>query len=614
MNKLKNIFKLFIIAGISFLVYSCANKGQGPTGGPKDTIPPVILKSLPANGALNFKKKLIQIYFDENVSVEKATENVLISPPQKRQPLVKGNGHVLTVNFEDELMDSTTYTINFGDAIVDLNEKNPLKGYRFAFSTGSEIDTLKISGMLVNAENLNPMEGVIVGIYPATDKDSVFMKKPFLRVTKTDEDGRFVIDNIKAGTYKVFALDDLSKDFIYQPGEGIAFMDTVTTPTFRIEQMRDTVWKDSATVDSVRTFMGTRFLPDNVFMKFFKESKKRQYFVKAERKQPQSFSLFFNTKLTELPDIKPLNFDWKGKYMLQKNNTQDTLTYWITESDVYNIDTLRMSMTYLKTDSLFKLSPQTDTLSVIMRRFKPAVRAKQGDKLPTPKVENYKFGTNINGSFDVYIPVILKFESPLAAMDLSKIHLSQKVDSTLKKLPVNWRQVDSTKMVYAIDYKWEPEKSYELLTDSTAFRSIYNLESDKYKAEFKIKSLDEYSSIKLFASTFDSLIVFQIIDTKDNVIATKPAHPKGTLFEYLRPGDFYVRAFIDSNRNGVWDTGDFLSRRQPEAVYYYPKKLTLKANWEFEETWNLYEVPLLKQKPDELKQKKSKKNSSSRNN
>ncbi|MGB4414317.1 MAG: Ig-like domain-containing domain [Paludibacter sp.] len=602
---MRRILASIIIIAIGFIVFSCANKAQGPTGGSKDETPPVVLKSTPVNGAVNFKKKEIQIFFDENISVENPSDNVLISPPQIKQPDVRGNSKTLTVRFEEELLDSTTYTINFGNAIVDLNEKNPLKDYRFAFSTGNAIDTLKISGILINAEDLNPLSKILIGIYREND-DSVFFRKPFLRIGRTDENGHFVIDNVKAGTYKIFALEDINKDYYYQTGEGIAFIDSLVTPTSRMEEMQDTVWEDSIHIDSIRTYMGTRFLPDNLILRFFKESKERQYLVKSERKLPQSFQLYFNAKLTELPVIKPLNFEWEGKYLLQRNNTLDSLTYWITDSAVYNMDTLQMSLTYLKTDSVYNLVPQTDTLSVFMRKARVNPRAKKTkDKLP--EASFYKFTSNANGSFEVYNPIYIRFDAPLADVDLLKIKLSEKIDTIFKNLPVKWRQSDSTKMAYAIDYKFEPEKSYELKIDSTAFLSIYNLYSDKFSGQFKVKSLDEYSSIKMLLPTFDSLVVFQVLDTKDLVLASKPALPEGALFEYLRPGDYYMRAFIDSNRNGIWDTGDLYARRQPEEVFYYNKKLSLRANWEFEEIWDLRAIPLLQQKPASLRKDVNKK-------
>ena len=336
--------RILIVFGIVLLAYSCANRAQGPTGGPKDETPPKVLKSYPQNGTLNFNKKQIQIDFDEMVSIEKASENVIISPPQMKPPDVKSLGKRVSVNFNEELIDSTTYSINFGNSIVDLNEKNALKNYLFSFSTGNEIDTLKIGGTLISAEDLNPLQGIIVGIYKETN-DSVFFKKPFLRIGKTDENGKFSIDNVRKGSYKVFALGDVNRDYFFQPGEALAMHDSIVTPTFRVEEMKDTVWKDSVTVDSIRSFMGTKFLPDDITLRFFKENKKRQYFVKYERKEPFVFSLFFNAPQTALPEIKPLNFSWEGKYLLQKNLTMDSLTYWLTDTLVSKIDTLEMTIT-----------------------------------------------------------------------------------------------------------------------------------------------------------------------------------------------------------------------------------------------------------------------------
>ena len=472
MNK-KTQIKLFVVTlAVMLLVYACANKAQGPTGGPKDKTPPRVLRSFPVNGALDYNKKQVEIDFDEMVSIEKASENVIISPPQVKEPDVKSLGKKVTVNFGDKLLDNTTYSINFGNAIVDLNEKNPLKNYLFSFSTGNQIDTLKISGTVINSEDLNPMSGVIVGIYMETS-DSVFFKKPFLRIGRTDDKGHFSIDNIKKGKYKIFALGDANRDYYYQQGEGLAMCDSLLTPTSRLEQMNDTIWKDSIHVDSVRTYMGTHFLPDNIALRYFKENKKRQYFVKSERKEPFVFSLFFNTSLSKLPDIKPLNFKWDDtKYILQKSLKADTLTYWIKDSTVWNTDTLRMQMTYLKTDSLFQLRSVTDTVNVFMRKGKISQKAKALKKSTKPKIEPLKFSNNISSSFDVFSPVVFDFEVPIANYDLSKITLSQKKDTTYKEIPFKWRSLDSIHMKFALDYKWVPEMSYRVEVDSAAFTSI----------------------------------------------------------------------------------------------------------------------------------------------
>lgn len=592
------IYNAIIILWIIILVHACANKAQGPTGGPKDKTPPKVLKSSPANGSVNFDKKQIQIDFDEMVSIEKPNENIIISPPQTKAPDVKAFGKRVSVNFNENLLDSTTYSVDFGNAIVDLNEKNVLKNYLFSFSTGSQIDTMKISGTVINAEDLSPLSGIIVGIYLETD-DSVFFKKPFLRIGKTNDQGRFTIANMKRGKYKIFALGDANHDYFFQPGEGLAMGDSLISPYSRMEQMKDTIWKDTIHIDSVRTYMGTRFLPDDIALRYFKENKKRQYFVKAERKEPFSFSLYFNTKADKLPEIKPLNFNWKGKYLIQKNNDMDSLTYWITDSLVWKVDTLQMTMTYLKSDSLLRLKPVVDTLNVSMHKARVNPKSKKTASVKI-KIEPLKFTTNIASSFDVYSPILINFETPLSDIDLSKIKLSQKVDTTFKEIPFKWRQIDSTKINFSIENKWIPETSYMLKIDSAAFISIYKRTSGKLKSDFKIKALDEYSSIKMVLSPFNPKAVLQILNSQDVLLKSKPASEKGTLFEYLRPESYYIRLFIDENKNGIWDPGDLSAKRQPEQVYYYPKKLTLKKNWDFEETWDYKNLPLLKQKPAEL--------------
>jgi len=599
MKRKTKILNALIILAIILLVHACANKAQGPTGGPKDKTPPSVVRSFPANGALNYKKKLIEIDFDKIVSIEKPADNIIVSPPQQKPPDVKSLGRRVAVTFNEPLRDSTTYSINFGNAIADVNEKNVIKNYLFSFSTGGQLDTLKISGTVINAEDLNPMPGIIVGIYQDTS-DSIFSLKPFLRVGRTDENGHFSIDNVKKGKYKVFALGDSNHDYKFQQGEGLAMLDTLVTPKFRREQMQDTVWKDSTEVDSIRTYMGTHFLPDNLTLRYFKENKKRQYFVKYERKDPFVFNLYFNTSQAEVPELKPLNFKWDGKYLLQKNATNDTLTYWLTDSVVWNVDTLKMAMKYLKTDSLFQLKPHTDTLNVTMHKARVSSRARASKKVTSVKIPALKFTNNMSLTFEIYSPVMFNFEAPLSFVDVSKIKLFQKVDTTFKQIPFKWHQVDSTKMAYSIDHKWKAETNYELRVDSAAFISIYKRVSKKLKSDFKIRSLDEYSSVKLFLTPFNPKGMIQVLDTKDEVLATKPASDKGTVFEYLRPGDYYVRMFIDENGNGKWDTGNLAKRRQPETVYYYPKKLTLMANWEFEETWDYTQVPLLQQKSLEL--------------
>lgn len=595
-------FRLIIQLVLVFTIVSCANRAAGPTGGPKDSIPPVVLRTIPVNNALNYKKKEIQVFFDENISLEKVNENVIISPPQKTQPIVKANARVLTVSIQDDLQDSTTYSILFGNAIVDLNEKNPLPNYTFSFATGQEIDTLQVSGKLINAENLDPMPGVLVGLHKNLH-DTAILRDQFTRVAKTDDEGRFTIQNIKEGKYKLYALTDLNRDFYYQPGEGIAFYDSIVIPQIKVVQQTDTLWKDSITIDTIKTESKLTYLPDDLVMKLFKESKKRQYLVKSERPAEKYFHLFFNDRQDSLPKIEPINFELNTQFLIQKTERKDSLVYWIPDSAVYKQDTLSMAVSYLKSDSLFQLVSTIDTLKLVLRKPKTTVKTKDGKpKLITPLT----FKTNLAGNFDLYRDIQIEFEEPLDSIHNEKIKLVQKVDSIFNPINFTWLPLDSIRRKFLIRHVWKPEEEYELRLDSAAFISIYNRSTNEQKTPFKIKSLDEYSALKIILQKYDSLVVLQVLDSKETVVQTQKAKPKGNLFKYLKPGDYFVRLFVDNNQNGLWDPGDLEKRRQAEAVCYFNKKMTLKANWEIEESWNHLDPAMLNKKPEELLKEKKK--------
>lgn len=595
-------FRIIIQLVLVFAIVSCANRAAGPTGGPKDSIPPVVLRTVPLNNALNYKKKEIQVFFDENISLEKVNENVVISPPQKTQPIVKANARVLTVSMQDDLQDSTTYSILFGNAIVDLNEKNPLPNYTFSFATGSEIDTLQVSGKLIKAENLEPMPGVLVGLHKNLH-DTAILRDQFTRVAKTDDEGRFTIQNIKAGSYKLYALLDLDRDFRYQPGEEVAFYDSIVIPEIKMVQQTDTLWKDSVEIDTIKTESKLTYLPNNLLLKLFKENRKRQYLVKSERPAEKYFNLFFNDKQDNLPKIEPLNFDVDTRFLIQKTEKLDSLVYWMPDSTVYRQDTLKMAVTYLKSDSVFQLVSTTDTLNLILRNPRITGKSKNSEVKPVVPL-TYK--SNLVGSFDIYSDIWLEFEEPLVSVLTEKIKLVHKVDTVLKPIDFSWLPMDSIRRKFAIRYAWKPQESYELQIDSAAFVSIYERTTPAQTIPFKIKSLDEYSAMKIVLQEFDSLAVLQVLDAKETVIQTQRAKVKGNLFEYLKPGEYFVRLFIDTNRNGIWDPGDLGKRLQPEPVYYFNKKLTLRANWELEETFNHLDPVMLNKKPEELLKTKKK--------
>ncbi len=583
------------------IMVSCANRASGPTGGPKDSIPPVVVRSVPLNGALNYKKKEILVYFDENVTLDKVNDNFILSPPQKTQPVLRASGKVLTVTLEDDLNDSTTYSLFFGNAIVDLNEKNPLTNYQFAFSTGNQIDTLRASGRLYDAWTLDPVQGIFVGLH-AIGNDSAFYKDPFVRVTKTDEDGHFSIRNIKSGEYSVYALADANRDLIYQPGEAIAFYPASVSPNAEVTEKQDTVWKDSVTVDTVRMSKIVKFSPDTLELHLFKESKKRQYLVKSERKDSRNFSVYFNRPSDSLPELRALNFDASARFLLSSNATLDSLTWWIPDSAIYQQDTLQLSIRYQKTDSLYTLYSQLDTLSLVYRR--PA--ASKGSLQSIRKTGRNELGitTNLGASQDLNAAVRISLNQPVSRIDSALVRLNMKKDSLMLPVEFSWKMLDSVGMVYQLSTAWKEGESYELHVDSAAFTSMYGAVNKVLKAPFKTKTSEDYSTLKMLVSPFDSLIVLQVIDAKESMVQQQAAQAVGNRFEYLKPGDYFVKMFVDANRNGKWDTGEFHQRRFPEKVLYFSKKLTLKANWELEEQWDYRATSNPYAKPEDLVKKK----------
>lgn len=592
------LYQIFLFTILIFAVGSCANRAAGPTGGPKDSIPPVVVRSSPINGAVNFKKKDIQVYFNENITLDKVSENVVVSPPQKTQPIVRANAKVLSVSLQDELQDSTTYSILFGNAIVDLNERNPLENYVFSFATGDEIDSLQIAGRLLNAENLDPMSGVFVGIHDNLN-DTAILGDQFKRIAKTDSEGKFTIQNIKNGQYKLYALSDLNRDFKYQPGESVAFYDSIITPEVRLEQRIDTIWSDSVTVDTIHMFSQTVFTPDDILIKLFKETKKRQYLVKSERTDSKYFQLFFNDKQDSLPRITPLNFDVDTRFLVQKSGQLDSLTYWIPDAAVYNQDTLTLTVEYLKTDSLFNYVSTVDTLNLFQRKPRQTSRGKSEEEV----VEEQKplnFKNNLSSSFDFYRDIVFSFEEPLDSFCVGKIHLFHKVDTITEPVEFTCLYKDSIGRILGLSHAWKPEESYELNIDSAAFVSIYGRVSNQLKSSFKIKSLEDYSTLKITLQNYDPNAYIQVIDSKEQVIQSKRAEQQGAVFQYLRPGEYFLRMFIDANQNDKWDTGDLERRIQPEEVIYFSKKLSLRANWELEETWNHTDPSFYNKKPEEL--------------
>lgn len=588
------------MSGLVLLLGGCANRGTGPQGGPKDETPPKVMKETPLNGSLNCQVKDIQVVFDEYIQLDNVADNVLISPPQQKAPEVSAVGKKLWVRFDDDLQDSTTYTIDFGAAICDNNEKNALEGYSFSFSTGDVIDSMQIAGIMLNAEDLNPISGIVVGIHTNLD-DSALQTLPFVRIGRTNSFGEFSIPNMKHGAYRVYGLQDVSRDYIWQPGEGLALYDSIVVPTVQYEAYNDTLWTDSLTVDTIRLVEESVYGPSDLVLMYFKENKQRHYFMRALREKQHYFTLVFAAPQDSLPIVSPLEEDWLQYAVCQYNNTKDTITYWLTDSMAIKMDTIAFEMRYLKSDSLYQLQPQTDTVRAVYRAPRVNDRAKnKKDKNKEQGKPALEIKTNAKSPFEIYNPLRLTLPTPIVSVQYDSLHLYEMVDSVRHPLTFELVPTDSAHMVFDISFPWKAATTYEWVVDSAAFTDIYGCVNKQQKGNLKVRTLDEYSTLLVKVEPYDARAVIQILNEKDAVVRMLPITETGAKFEYLKPESYYMRMFIDWNGDGQWTTGDLLTHRHPEPVYYFHSKLTLRANWDFEETFRYLDTPIDMQKPEEL--------------
>lgn len=616
---------------------SCARMGN-PDGGWYDETPPKVLGATPADKATEVKAQKVKISFDEFVKIDNPTENVIVSPPQLQAPEIKATGKSIEVKLLDSLKANTTYTIDFSDAISDNNEGNPLGNYTYSFSTGAEIDTMEVSGYVVAAENLEPVKGILVGLY-ANLADSAFEKQPMLRVSRTDSRGHFVIKGVKRGTYRVYALQDVDGNYQFnQKSEMIAFNHELIKPSVMDDTRQDTLWSDSLHIADIKRVGYAHFLPDNITLSAFHEVLTSRYLLSVTRNEANHFAVNFSYGNPKLPQIKGLNFNAHDAFIAIPNAKRDTIDYWLRDTALVNQDTLRMEMTYLMTDSAGQLVSQTDTLEVLskqpyerrMKQLKATYEKwqKQQEKLkkkgepyqtemPRPTLAIRMQNTN---EIDPEKRLQLQFETPISTIDTTKVHLYTKVDSlwyraNYQLLPAARRNAeghfvrpDSLKygMNYEISADWKPGQDYSFETDSTAFTDIYGAVTPKYKQGFKVKSDDEFGSLVITLTGLDGQpCIVQLLDRNDKVIKEVAAEHQQAEFYYLKPETYYLRLFVDSNHNGIWDTGDYAKDRQPEAVYYYPGKIECKAKWDLTESWNPTSTPLYQQKPGAITKQKA---------
>ena len=614
--------KLLYICCIALAMVGCARMGQ-PDGGWYDDDPPKVIGCTPADQATNVTAKKITILFDEYIKLTDATNKVIVSPPQLEVPDIKATGKKIVVELQDSLIANTTYTIDFSDAISDNNENNPMGSYTYSFSTGERIDTFEVSGYVLDASNLEPIKGISVGLYNDL-ADSAFQTKQMLRVSRTDGSGHFVIKGVAPGTYRAYALQDADGDFRFsQNSEMIAFNNQTFEPGSKPDVRTDTIWRDSLHIDGLIKVPYTHFLPDDITLLAFTHVQTDRFLIKTERTEANKFSMFFSYGHPDLPVIKGMNFDSNNAFIIETNEKQDTIHYWLRDTTLVNQDTLRMQVSYQMTDSTGVLITQTDTIDALAKTpYEKRLKAKAKEleqwkkDIEKKKKRDIKVDTiwhekplevklDVPSSMDPDRRVKIEMPTPLQRCDTAAIHLYSMIDSVWYESDCRLVPVPNQLRRYELLVDWHPGIEYSLEIDSAAFEDIYGKVSKSYKQGIKVKSEDDYGSLKLnISGVEDSLMVVQLLNSSDNVVKQVRVKNHVAEFNYVKPEKYYISAFIDENGNGTWDTGNYAKNQQAEAVYYYPREIECKAKWDVSQNWNVSATPIYKQKPAKITKQK----------
>ncbi len=609
---------------ILLMLGACARMGN-PDGGWYDDTPPYVVGSSPDDRAVDFKGKKVNIYFNEYIKLEDAQNKVIISPPQLEMPDIRAGGKRISVVLQDTLKENTTYTIDFSDAISDNNEGNPMGNYTFTFSTGPQIDTMQVAGYALNAENLEPIKGILVGLYRAdsTFADSLFHKEPMLRVSRTNGSGFFSIKGVAPGSYYVRALQDADGDFVYgQKSEMIGFNDDLIVPSSTMAVRQDTIWRDSLHIDKINQVDYVRFLPDELSVLCFQAPQTDRFLIKTERKDPEKIDFYFTYGSDSLPRMRGLNFNADSAFVLEASAKGDTLQYWLRDTALINQDTLRMEYTYLMTDTTGVLVEKVDTIEALPKvsyekrmkdkkkefeKWQKEQEKKKKREEPYDSImpmEFLKAKLSVSGAMAPNQNVFFEFATPIDSCARDSIHLYSMIDSVWYEAPFVFEQLSPRS--YVMKAEWRPGIEYSIEADSMTFIDIYGLHTKAIKQGMKVSTPEEFSSLVVNLSGVpDSVaVIVQMLDNGDKMVRQEKAVGQVAEFFYVRPGKYYLRAFIDYNDNGIWDTGDYDAHLQAEPVYYNSEEIECKVKWDVSRSWNLEARPRFRQKPMSITKQK----------
>lgn len=594
---------------VALCIYACANRGY-PEGGPKDETPPQVVEEVPLSYTTNFKAKRVNIYFDEFVQLNDINNKFIFSPPVKKDPKVSLKGKYVQVAIPDSLRENTTYSLDFADAIVDNNESNPLGFYRYVFSTGERIDTLELGGTVVNAESYEPVLGVLVALYEKQG-DSIPLKELPDYIARTDSSGNFRLTNLREGHYRVMAIEDANRDKMYTPeSEMFAWMDTTVFPVVEPATRVDTfhviekiVEADTILRDSIVRTDYLAYGPSNLYLRLFLEKLTQLYLVEDDRKEREQLNFIFSipgengleVTLWDTLATEPLPQDW---YFKEHSAGNDTLTLWIKDSTVYKKDTLNVILSYMRSDSTGQWERYSDTARYTFRaKEKKEGKSKKKDE-DAPKVEFLEIKSNISGDLDLGARLYLEFSRPINKSTLDSIRVLEKVDTVYQLIPFQVVEDSLRVRRVFVDAAWKAGGEYQLQIDSATIYDIYGRFNDKLEKKFKVRTEEYYGKIMVNVRGVDCPTIVQLYKAENgksengkrtyNVVQSKVVEQDGeVVFPLLPEGKYCVRAILDRNGNGVWDTGLYLKHRQPEEIVYLRGEIAVKQNFDVEQDFDI---------------------------
>ena len=523
--------KNIILIVVMLLLFGCASI-QTPQGGPKDTKPPKVLNMTPKDLTKNFNAKKIVIEFDEFIKLNNEFKEFSISPDQERPPILKARKRILEVELQDSLEKNTTYTLNFGKSVADINENNIIKNLSYVFSTGSQIDSLSISGKVSNALTGVLEKEAVVFILPV-ERDTLFGKKRASIYTLTDSSGNYKLNNLRKGTYKVYALKESEGggDKIYQ-------------------QLSDEVGyiKEPLIIDKNI---------ENVNLQVFKELAPEFRILDRKLNNDGSISLIFNQQLKapKITVMEPPAVDVGKKILFSKMN--DTAKIWLTD---------------LSFDSV-KLAIQDQGKVLQMVNFNKG------------KKDNYTRDLTLtdnitSGKLNPYQRYTLTFNFPVNSADPSKITL---LEDSVKRTNFELIKDSVDFLKYYIKYSWRNKRTYDIKFAPGAFTAIFNAKNKEINKSFKLETIDSYGTLALNITVPDTTksYIVEFIDEKKNIIKAYTISKNSTVnFANYPAGKYFIRVVYDENKNGIWDTGNIKAGTQPEKIWYSPDEKSLRANWE----------------------------------